>query len=350
MSAISIPTTKISSRAVEDSSTASDRTSIAYQLDIELGENRASVGIEHDRTAFQQRGNVGFGDPNQDQDIDATSVVAEYQGLAARLNWIVSARFDSNSEFDDAVNGRLALTYPLGDDTTLRGSVGTGQKNPTFIELYGFFPAGHSGNPDLKPERSVSWELGLRQTFANGRADLDVALFRQDLSDEINGFVFDPVTFLTSAQNMDGKSKRSGGELSLRWALHDNVNLNAHYTYTDSTAPDFSGRDAREVRRPRHSGGIGINYLLPSQRFSASLTADYGGERTDQFFPPFPNPSEIVTLDSYWLVDLALKFRLTDNVSLYARGSNLLNEDYEHVVGYATLGRAGYAGVRLRFD
>jgi vitamin B12 transporter len=334
---------------IEDSSTASERLTFAWQADFQIGDNKASLGLEHDRTNFKQRGAVGFGDPNQDQEMDATGIAGEYQGLAHKLTWILSARFDKNSDFDDAVNGRLALSYPLAEPTTLRASVGTGQKNPTFIERYGFFTAGHAGNPDLKPERSVSWEIGARQEFAQGTALLDVALFRQDLQDEINGFVFDPVTFLSTSENMNGKSKRSGAEVSLHWSASDTFGISAHYTYTDSTEPDFAGKDSRELRRPRHSGGIGADFQTLEQRFSTTLTADFGGERTDIFFPPWPNPSEIVKLDGYWLVDLTAQYRATDSVTVFAKGTNLLDESYEQVFGYRTLGRATYVGVRVGF-
>ena len=333
----------------KDSSTASDRLTFAYQADFALGDNRASIGIEHDETSFEQRGAVGFGDPNQDRNIDANSVAAEYQGLGDKLTWIISARFDGNSEFDDAVNGRLALSYPVFETTILRASVGTGQKNPTFTEIFGFFAAGHDENPDLKPEKSVSWEIGLRQEFAGAAATFDFAVFREDLEDEINGFVFDPVTFRSRAENMAGKSKRSGAETSLRWTLSDAFGVSAHYTYTDSTEPDFAGKDSRELRRPRHSGGVGADFRTLNERFSTTLTADFGGERTDIFFPPWPNPSEIVTLDNYWLVDLAMQFRATESVTLFAKGTNLLDEDYEQVYGYRTLGRAAYVGARINF-
>ena len=334
---------------IEDSSTASERKTFAWQTDFQIGDNKASLGLEHDKTTFEQRGAIVFGDPNQDQKMDVTSIVGEYQGLAKKLTWIVSTRFDKNSDFDDAVNGRLALSYPLTEVTTLRASVGTGQKNPTFIERYGFFTLGHVGNPDLKPERSVSWEIGARQEFAQGKAQLDMALFHQNLQDEINGFVFDPVTFLSTSENMSGKSKRSGGEVSLQWSATESFSINAHYTYTDSTEPDFAGKDSRELRRPRHSGGLGADIQTLDRRFSTTLTAEFGGERTDIFFPPWPNPSEIVNLDSYWLVDLAAQYRATDSVTVFAKGTNLLDESYEQVFGYRTLGRAGYVGVRIKF-
>lgn len=335
---------------VLDSSTASDRMTFAYQADIGVGENLLSLAFEREDTQFEQNGAVVFGDPNQIQNMDVTSAIAEFQGLSLdRLTWIISVRADNNSDFDNAFNGRLSLAYELSQATTLRGSIGTGQKNPTFTERFGYFPGQFIGNPALKPERSISYELGVDQSFADDALQLQVSLFRQDLKDEIDGFVFDPVSFLSTAENMPGKSERSGIELAARWTLSESLGFSAHYTYTDSTEQDFLGNDVSELRRPRHSGGVSLDFRNASERFSTSLNADYGGTRSDIFFPPWPDPAEIVTLSNYWLLDLAVQFRATPSVTLFAKGSNLLDEDYEQVYGYRTPGRAAYFGIRLSF-
>ena len=67
------------------------------------------------------------------------------------------------------------------------------------------------------------------------------------------------------------------------------------------------------------------------------------------FFPPFPALPETVTLESFWLLDLTAQYQLTRSINIFARGTNLLDEDYEQVYGYQTPGRAGYAGVRVNF-
>ena len=335
---------------VEESSSASDRSTVSYQADIALGANILSLALEQEKTNFEQSGAINFGDPNQKQDMDVTSVIADYQGLShKRLTWLLSARFDDNSDFDDAVNGRLTLAYDLSDSTVLRGNIGTGHKNPTFTELYGFFPGQFVGNPDLKPERSTSFDIGIDKILRDGAVVLQLSLFRQDLEDEINGFVFDPVTFLATAENIDGTSKRSGAEVGASWQISDHFDLSASYTYTDSKQQDPLGQNVQEVRRPKHTGSLTFGYASSSRRFGAALAADYGGSRTDVFFPPWPNPSEIVTLDSYVLVDLTLQFQLSSSTSVYAKGTNLLDEDYEQVYGYQTPGIAGYLGLRMNF-
>ena len=334
----------------EDSSSASDRSTFAYQADIGVGDNVLSLALEREKTQFEQRGAVVFGDPNQSQEMDVSSAIADFQGLSHdRLTWLLSARFDDNSDFDDAVSGRLSLAYDLSASTVLRGNIGTGRKNPTFTDLFGFFPGQFVGNPNLKPERTTSYDIGMDKVLRDGALILQLSLFQQDLEDEINGFVFDPVTFISTAENIDGTSKRSGAELGANWKFSEHFELGASYTYTESEQKDSMGEDVQEVRRPKHTGSLSLGYRSRNERFGAALAVDYGGTRTDVFFPPFPNPSETVTLDSYLLVDLTLQYQLSSAVSIYAKGSNLLDEDYEQVFGYRTPGVAGYFGLRMNF-
>jgi vitamin B12 transporter len=328
-----------------DSSTASERSTFSYQADIGLGENTLSLALEHEITAFRQRGAVVFDDPNQDQEMDVTSVVVDYQGRASdRLTWLLSSRYDDHSDFDDIVTGRLSLAWQLSDATTLRGSVGTGQKTPTFIERFGYFPQSFQGNPELQPEKSTSYDIGVDRQL--GALALKLNLFHQDLEDEINGFHCpDPWPAPCTAVNMDGTSKRSGVEAGARWTVAQHFDLGLSYTYTDSEGAD----SAAELRRPRHAGSVYADYRFPNRRGQLSFAADYGGAREDAFFPPWPGSPEIVTLDSYWLVDLTAQYRVSESIVLFARGNNLLDTEYEQVYGYRTPGRAWYGGVRVQF-
>ena len=330
---------------VGDSSTASDRTSLAYQTDFRLGEDTLSLAVEHEVTGFRQRGAVIFDDPNQDQEMDVTSVVIDYQGRGPDpITWLLSARYDDSSDFDDIVTGRVSLAWQLSATTTLRGSIGTGQKTPTFIERFGYFPQSFRGNRDLKPETSTSYDIGIDRQL--GAVALQLNLFLQDLDDEINGFFCpDPWPAPCTAVNMDGTSRRSGVEAGAKWTASEGFGLGLSYTYTDAEDAD----SATELRRPRHSGSVYADYRFLDQRGQISLAADYGGARQDVFFPPWPNPPEIVTLDDYWLISLTAQYRVSDAVAVFARAGNLLDTEYEQVYGYRTPGHAWYGGIRVRF-
>lgn len=59
---------------------------------------------------------------------------------------------------------------------------------------------------------------------------------------------------------------------------------------------------------------------------------------------------QAVELDAFTLVGLNAAFDVNKHVTLTLRGENLLDEDYEEVVGYNSQGRGVYGGLRLRFD
>ena len=334
-----------------ESATASDRLTLSYQSDIRLGPNLLSIALETERTRFEQSGEIGFGDPNQVQETSVNSIVADYQGNSIdRLTWLLSARYDDYSDFDNALTGRLSVAYQLGTTTLLRANVGTGQKVPTFTERFGFFPGQFLGNPELKPEKSTSYDLGIEQMLFGDALNLQLTLFSQDLRDEINGFVFDPDTFLFTAENMPGSSSRKGVELAAIVEVTENLELGGTYTYTDSSEKDDQGSDVTELRRPSHVGSLNANYSFLAERAKLTLAADYGGSRNDIFFPPFPAPSQIVALDSYWLLDLAVSYDVNTTFNVFVRTSNLLDEDYEQVYGYRTPGRSVFLGIRVRLE
>ncbi|MBT8083181.1 MAG: TonB-dependent receptor [Gammaproteobacteria bacterium] len=329
---------------IEDTRSLSDRLSLAYQADIRLGRDLLSLALERETTNFTQRGPVEFGDPNQQQEQDVSSAAAEFFGhVGDRVTWVASARYDDHEHFDDALTGRLSIAWNRTESHTLRAAIGTGHKNPTFIEMFGYFPGQFRSNPDLQPEESTSYEVGIEQRLADS-LEMHLTVFRQDLENEIDGFVFDPQTFEFTAENLAGSSTREGVEASLHWLVYDALSINASYTYVDANSENI-----REVRRPLHSGSVDIDYGFLDGRARIALVADYGGTRTDTFFPPWPNPPETVILSNYWVVDLAARVQLTPQLALFGRVGNLLDTRYEQVLGYRTQGRAAYVGVRATF-
>src|SRR3546814_13557462 len=106
----------------------------------------------------------------------------------------------------------LFRSYAIPDSgTRFHGSYGTGVTNPTFFELFGFDPDSFVGNPDLKPERSEGWDVGLEQTFFGDRLTLDLTYFETNLEDEITT-IYQAQTFVGTPINMAGESRRRGLE------------------------------------------------------------------------------------------------------------------------------------------
>ena len=330
--------------------TSSDAEVLVYtfQTSFDIADGHTLTGaFERWEEDFEQRGAASpFGDPNRDEDIDTNSFVGEYRGqLTPDLTVLASVRNDDNSDFDDKTTGRVSAAWQLaGGATTLRGAYGTGIKNPTFTERFGFF-TNFVGNPDLKPEESKGWEIGVDQRLLGDRMQLSATWFDEELEDEINGFFFDPGIGDFTAVNEDGKSEREGLELSGRWLIGSGLSLYAAYTWLDASEDDGSD----EIRRAEHIASANINWDFLGGRGNLNLQVDYNGEQDDFFFPPVPPFQERVELDSFTLVTIAGSYRVLDNLELYARVENATDEDYEEIYGFVAPGRTAIAGVRYNF-
>ena len=312
-----------------------------------------SIAADFEREEFSQRGEIFdcffcvppvLFDPNQDQSMNNLGLVGEYRATDfAGFAFSFGLRYDNNSEFDDIWTYRATGAYVIESiGGKLHTSLGTGQKSPTFSERYGFFSNQFVGNPDLKPEKSTGFDIGYEQSFGNDRIVADLTYFRAKLEDEIDGFAFDPGTGLSTAENLDGESKRKGVEFDITAAVIDGLDLFASYTYTDSTQPDGAGSDIREIRRPRHMAAFNANYVFLNDRLQANLNVSYTGEQLDTDFGTF----QTVKLDAYTLVNFAASINVTDEISVYGRIENLFDEDYQNIFGFATPGIGAYIGVR----
>ena len=259
-----------------------------------------------------------------------------------------AVRHDSNSDFDDVNTWRVTSLYTFEQaGTQLHADFGTGQKAPTFTERFSFFPAFFIGNPELKPEKSRGWEFGLNQPFADGRWAIQATYFKERLENEIAGFVFDPVTFLFTAENVDGTSHRTGVETALQASITDAFDAAATYTYLDADQSDGAGGFTAEVRRPRHMASANFNYRFMESRGNINLNLSYTGDHYDTFFPPGAAGQQ-VKLDSYTLVNLAASYQATDRVRVYGRIENLFDEAYEDVIGFNTPGIGAFVGVQVK--
>ena len=126
--------------------------------------------------------------------------------------------------------------------------------------------------------------------------------------------------------------------------------LGAAYTYMDATEKDAAGQSVQEVRRPRHMASITANYYFANDRGNLNLNLNYTGSQKDVFFSPVTYVSELVDIDAYTVLDLAAAWKLTQSLELTGRISNLLDEEYEEILGFVRPERAVYAGLRGRFN
>jgi vitamin B12 transporter len=303
--------------------------------------HRLIVAAEAERESFHARDTIYGGFTDQDRTRDHSALTAEWRTSTSGFTGDVALRRDMFNRFKDATSARASLLADVGGGFSVSGAYAEGIAQPTFFDLYGFFPGNFVGNPSLKPESSRGFEIGTR--YRHGAFSASLTGYSQRLHDEIVD-VLDPATSLQSTINRDQTSRRSGIEAEAALRISDKLRLTANYAYLHATEPDASTeRQAPELRRPRHSGSIAADGTLGRWSYGASVA--YVGarlDRSDNF------PFGIVRLRSYWLADARVAYAVRPGVELYARGSNMFVARYSDSAGYRTEGLGVFAGIRLQ--
>ena len=298
----------------------------------------AALDVETER--FTSSDANAQADSNQRQRRRQTSLVGEYRLSSSNGRSAGAAvRHDMNDRFADATTVRFDAVAAMGA-VRLHAAFGTGIADPTFFDQFGFFPGSFQGNPNLVPERSRSVEAGIG--WAAGGHSFDVTLFDTNLTNEIIG-TFNSTTFIAGVANATGRSTRRGVEVAGRAELARGLTLNTSYTYLDANQQQVAGSAlVREVRRPRHSGSIALNYS--SRQFDLSAAAAITGARGDTDFARFVP----VTLPAYTLLTLAGAWHISPRIDLTARVENALDASQVDVFAYRGPGLTAHGGIRFR--
>ncbi len=321
------------------------KTGYQTGLDFDTGalHHRLTGAAEFQTQIFVADDDAYFGGTNQRKTRDRTSFILDYGVTAGHLSLTASFRQDENNRFADATTWRVGGRYALPHGFAVHGSAGKGVTDPTFTELFGFFPGSFLGNPALTPEKSFGWEAGIG--YAGGGFNADITWFEADLENEILS-TFDINTFLSRVANATGKSKRRGVEVSANVSPLSWLDLAASYTWLDADDGQVAGALlVREVRRARHNGSLSATVNFGPG--DISLLANYVGKRRDIDFDSFP--SRDVTLGDYVLASISGRYGINENLDLTARVENLFDERYQDVFGYQTQGISAFAGVRVRW-
>lgn len=251
------------------------------------------------------------------------------------LTLTAAYRHDEHNEFGGYGTYRFSGAYRLpGSGTKFHASVGTGFRAPSLYELYAPFG---TGNPDLQPEESLGFDVGVEQRFLDGRLVADVTYFQLDTENLID---YSYSTF--SYVQVPGVTHRNGVEASLTWAATPWLDLGGAYTFTHTRQPDGQPRP----RIPEHDIGLTAT-VRPAEKWSITATAHGVVNVTDRVGAG--GSAFDVKLKDYLLIDARIAYKPTEATEVYLRGENLLNQNYQLVRGFGTPGAAVYAGFKATF-
>jgi vitamin B12 transporter len=262
---------------------------------------------------------------------------------------------DDNEQFGTFWTWRAAALAFASPTTRLRASAGSGFKEPSFFE--NFDSPFSIGNPDLRPERTVSYEAGIEQDLFRGVARVGVTGFVQHFRDLIQ-FTFvtpepgGPNYFNVASADANGlEAVLQAGTAAFRGTL------SYTHLWTEVTDAGFDAGDAaafvegeRLLRRPDDAVSAHVETTV-AERARLGATVTWSGPRDDIRFGQFPEPNQRVELPSYTTVDLSSVVTVLPaaggrfGLDLTARVENLFDEQYEQSFGFPARGRGVFVGI-----
>ena len=306
-----------------------ERLKVDAQQDWHLSQSQTLVlGGEHARDAISEPISAH---------ITINSGYAELQSkFSQRLFSAINVRYDDNDRFGGKVTYRIAPTFVIPETgTRLKASVGTGFKAPSLSELFQSFPPSFFANPDLKPEKSVGYDIGVEQALLTDAIRTGVTYFHNRIRDLITT----DVTGTTYANI--GQATTLGVESFISYQPVKTLTVRVDYTYTQAT-DDVLHQEL--LRRPKQKIDLDAAWQAAGA-LSFDATLLYVGSWIDGN-RDFSIPR--LQAAGYTTVNLAGNYDLSRLFSVYARLNNLLDRHYENPVGFLQPSIGVFAGIKAR--
>lgn len=268
-----------------------------------------------------------------DKSLNTVGYYLQHQYQANGLSTQAGVRVEDNQQFGTHTVGQFGARYQLLPATSLYANVGSAFKAPSGNDLYGF-----GGNPQLKPEDSLSYEVGVdQQLLSNLKASLSV--YQTKVRNLIS---FNNQTF--TAENID-KAKMTGGEFGLKYTL-DNWFTSAEFAYVNAKNETTQ---QQLLRRPHQTATLTAGWDNHTYGVSASLVAK--GHAKD--FADYPSKT-LTTTPGHVTGNINLYWQASPYMKLFANVQNIGDTKYKTAydgngVYYIGAPRLATAGVTFSY-
>ncbi|MBC8555081.1 MAG: TonB-dependent receptor [Candidatus Brocadiales bacterium] len=256
-----------------------------------------------------------------------------------RFFFNAGVRIDDNNTFGKDVNPKFSIAYHLKEtDTKFKANYGKGFRGPTLNQL--FFP--NFGVPTLDPEESESYDLGFEQYLFEDKIFFGVTYFNNRFSNLIQSV--DTGGFVFRAQNI-GFVRTEGIEAEA--VIKPFEGLTIRGTFTKTNTRDGAKKEMR--RQPRKQGSVNVNYSF-LDKFNINVDDTIVGNSRDGTngggITPTGRPT-IRTNTGVHKLDATLSYDYSEHLQLYTRAENVLDIQYDEILGFRSAGARFFFGIKL---
>lgn len=292
----------------------SSRFSSSFQNDFTLAKDHL-LTVGYDFLADEVSSTEKFSTSQRDNHAG----FAQYQGQLDGHQLNLGVRFDHNQQFGDYTTWNAAYGYQFLDAFNITASYATAFKAPTFNSLYWPASPWYSGNPNLSPERSKNYEVGI-----NGKHDWGswaVNFYQIDIKDLI---AFDSTT---STPNNISSARIRGMDATANAQILG-FNVQGNLTLLDPENKENGINHGKVLlRRAQQIFRLDVDKRIDNFSAGASFRAE--GRR-------FDNIANTQRVAGFATLDLRAEYTLFNQLTLQAKVNNILNKQYQTVKGYNT--------------
>ncbi|MFN4132462.1 MAG: TonB-dependent receptor domain-containing protein, partial [Caldimicrobium sp.] len=254
---------------------------------------------------------------------------------------------------------RGGLVFKLKDGVNLKSNLGTGFRAPAPDELAADYINNwgirYIGNPDLKPEKSYTFDLGIEINKTPFK--LQSAYFMTNFKDKIIT-LYNSTTKTNTFHNVDG-AEIHGWELNLSFDLAPFLKLPFSFEpYVDLTYhTKYISKDKREILNygtetllytPKGTGTLGVRLL--GESWAADFHGIYmGKEKVIDWNWNSPTYGKAIKKGDFTIFNLGLRFSPYKHFEGSLKVENLFNKAYEYVPSYPMPKRTIFVGGKFKF-
>lgn len=224
-------------------------------------------------------------------------------------------RYDDHSKAGSRTTGSVAVNKKFSQDSNAYLSWNSVFRAPTTDDLFWYQPSYFMmGNPNLKPETGNVWSAGYNFKI-DPKTDAGIKVFYSNLHNAIR-WASDPVTWIYAPINVD-KEKRRGMTLSVEHHLNKLWDIDAAYTYVKVNTDKQDGNGyVRDLNYAPNYFQAGVRYH--DTKWNVSLTGRGGSGLSGEKYGEH----------NYFTLDLAARYKFTNNWTGFANIYNLNNAAY----------------------
>jgi vitamin B12 transporter len=256
----------------------------------------------------------------------------------------IGARYEDHSKFGDYLTWKGGAKWKLPTLTALSASIGTGFRAPSLYELHGD-NNWTDPNPDLKPEKSIGWDVGFEQPLFCERLVFGARYFRNRIKNMID---YDSSVFPSRYVNVAGRTNTWGIESFATFKVTETLVLSGQHTWTRARNAEDPGDRTVRYRIPLNAVNINLDWLFCDRgSFTAGLS--YVGKRWDALYDNSLFATVVKKMPSHVAARAGASWKVAKHLEVFGRVENIFNKKYEDVYGYGTAGIGFFGGATISF-